>query len=420
MAKNKTLGNTIMLYIMTFAKMAFPLITLPYLTRMLSVDGYAVVAYVKSAMVYVQILIDFGFGLSAVKEIALVVGDKEKVSKVLGTTMMAKFLLAGIGLIIIAMATLAVPILRENWLYTLLAYISIAMSVFIPDFLFRGIEKMHVVTIRFVVARGISTLLTVLVVKNDNMVLLIPCLDMIGTLVAAFWSWYEVKKLDIKPIFTEISNALQSLKISFVYFLSDASTTVFGALNTLLIGIYLSKSDISFWSVAMQLISAVQALYSPINQGIYPHMVREKNIKFVLKIFSFLFPVVIAGTVFSFIAGEWIITIVSGEKYRDAVVIFRQLLPLLIISFPTMLFGWPCLGAINKQKQVTFSTITAAVVQIVILVLMIIFDKFTLLNVALVRIISEICLCSIRVFFCVKHRGEFTAAKKACSKGGLM
>ena len=101
-------------------------------------------------------------------------------------------------------------------------------------------------------------------------------------------------------------------------------------------------------------------------------------------------------------------------------VIFRQLLPLLIISFPTMLFGWPCLGAINKQKQVTFSTITAAVVQIVILVLMVIFDKFTLLNVALARIISEICLCSIRVFFCVKHRGEFTAVKKACSKGELM
>ena len=327
--------------------------------------------------------------------------------KILGTTMTAKLILASSGLLMMAIATALIPILRENWLYTLLAYISIAMSVFIPDFLFRGIERMHVVTVRFVVARGISTLLTIFVIKNDNTILLIPCLDIIGNMVAALWSWFEIKKLSYKPIFTGLRNAISSLKVSFVYFLSDASTTVFGALNTLLIGIYLSKSDISFWSVAMQLITAVQALYSPINQGIYPHMVREKNMKMVLKIFSMLFPIVICGTIFSFIAGEWIIVLISGEKYRNAVVIFRQLLPLLIISFPSMLFGWPCLGAINKQKQVTFSTITAAVVQIVILLLMIILNKFTLLNVALSRIVSELCLCWLRVYFCIKNKSEF-------------
>lgn len=87
MKRSKVLKNTVMLYIMTFAKMIFPLVTLPYLTRVLTVDGYAVVSYVKSAMVYMQIFMDFGFLLSATKDIVLAGGNKEAVSEILGETL---------------------------------------------------------------------------------------------------------------------------------------------------------------------------------------------------------------------------------------------------------------------------------------------------------------------------------------------
>ena len=61
MKNNKVLSNTIMLYIMSIAKLIFPLLTLPYLTRVLSSDAYGFVSYVKSCMVYIQLLVDFGF-----------------------------------------------------------------------------------------------------------------------------------------------------------------------------------------------------------------------------------------------------------------------------------------------------------------------------------------------------------------------
>lgn len=407
MSKNKVATNTIMLYLMTFAKMVFPLLTLPYLTRVLSVDGYAVVAYVKSAMTYMQIIIDFGFLLSATKDIVNSSDDKNAISRILGETLQAKILLALIGLAVIFIAILSIPMLRENPAYTLMAYFAVAMTILLPDFLFRGIEQMHAITIRFIIMRGIATALTFVLIKNDNQLLLLPILDIIGTIAAVIWTWLEIKKLGYKVIWVKWKSAFASLKRSFIYFLSDASTTVFGALNTLLVGIYLAKEDVAYWSVAMQLISAVQSLYSPINQGIYPHMVRERNIKFVLKIFSFLIPIILCGTVFVFITGEWWLVTISGEKYRNAVTVFRWLLPLLVISFPAMLFGWPCLGAIDKQKEVTASTVTAAVIQILFIGALIITGKFTLISIAIARIISEFCLCLIRVIFCVKFRRLF-------------
>lgn len=404
---NRILGNTVMLYIMTFAKMIFPLITLPYLTRVLSIDGYAVVSYVKSAMVYMQIIIDFGFLLSATKDIVIAGGDKKAVSKILGETLQAKLILAIVAFIIIIAACLIIPILRENLIYTVLAFISIAITILLPDFLFRGIEKMQAITIRFIIMRGIATALTFVVIKSDNQLLLIPILDIIGTIAAIIWTWSEINKLGYKPIWSEWKKAIGSLRKSFIYFLSDASTTVFGALNTLLVGIYLTKTDVAYWSVVMQLIAAVQAMYSPINNGIYPHMVRERNIKLPLKILTYMMPLILCGTIFAFVTGEWWLVVISGEKYRGAVTVFRWMLPLLILSFPSMLFGWPCLGAIDKQKEVTTSTIIAAVVQIITLVVLIVSNMFSLVSIAISRLLSELILLVLRAYGCFKYKSYF-------------
>ena len=69
MKKNKIVNNTIMLMIFNIAKIIFPFITLPYLTRVLTTDTYGVVTYAKTIMNYMQIFVDFGFVLSATKDI---------------------------------------------------------------------------------------------------------------------------------------------------------------------------------------------------------------------------------------------------------------------------------------------------------------------------------------------------------------
>ena len=87
--------NTMFLYIMTFVKLVLPLITLPYLTRVLSKDAYGVVSYVKSCMAYVQLIIDCGFILSATKEVVEIFnsGDADvnkKLGRVVGNVYAAK------------------------------------------------------------------------------------------------------------------------------------------------------------------------------------------------------------------------------------------------------------------------------------------------------------------------------------------
>ena len=84
MAKNKVFKNTFMLYLMSFAKLILPLLTMPYLTRVLSEEGYGLMSYVRSYMTYMQLFVDFGFILSSVKDIVKADNDKKKVLSTYG------------------------------------------------------------------------------------------------------------------------------------------------------------------------------------------------------------------------------------------------------------------------------------------------------------------------------------------------
>lgn len=405
--KNNVLKNTIMLYGLTAAKIIFPLLTLPYLTRVLSVDTYGTATYVKSVMQYFQLFVDFGFMLSGTKDIVQAADDKGKLRETVSEIFLARLILGGISLVLILLLIIALPILRENSLYTLLSFGSVFCSIFLFDYLFRGLEKMQIITIRYVVMRGISTVLTFVLVHGSGDMLWIPALDLIGSLAAAVWVTYERRKLGIKLCLPAISSAMKKLRESAVYFASNLATTVFGALTTVLIGIFMSTKDVAYWSVSMQLVSAVQIMYNPIVDGVYPEMVRSRDISYIRKMLLIFMPVVILGCAFCVFAAEHILRIVCGPQYIAAKDVFRMLVPVLLFSFPAMLIGWPVLGSIDKQREVTRTTVIAAVVQIVSFVLLLGGGRFTLISAAAARSITEFVLLATRVYYFRKYRSLF-------------
>lgn len=404
---SNTIKNTIMLYLMTVAKIIFPLITLPYLTRVLSVESYGAVTFVKSYMVYIQLIIDFGFILSSVKDIVEANSDNNKIGVIAGQTILAKIILSAASLVITLALSIFIPLLKENILYTLFSFIVVALSSLLMDFLFRGIEKMHVITISFVIMKLISTGLTLIFVKSDADILWIPVLDILSSIIAIVFTWKQVDKYGIKIKIITIKKSFQMIKESSVYFLSNIATTAFGALNTLLIGVVMDSTQVAYWSVSLQLISAVNTMYSPIVNGIYPQMVREKSLLLIKKIIYIFMPIILMGCIIFFVAAKYIVLIISGEQYLHSATVIRYLIPVLFISFPGMVLGWPTLGAIGKAKETTITTTITAVVQILGLFILILINRFTLINIAILRCITELLMLILRARYCYIFFDEF-------------
>ncbi|MDN4832798.1 oligosaccharide flippase family protein [Ligilactobacillus salivarius] len=407
MRMNKVTKNTIMLYIMNIAQLILPLVTLPYLTRVLTVDNYGVVNYVKSIMTYMQIIIEFGFILSATKDIVKAGNDKKIIGEITGNVILGKILLSLLSLIVLIIFTIFVPILKNNVAFTMLSFIPIFLSTFLIDFFFRGIEKMEVITIRYIVMKSISTLLTFLFVRGNGDLLMIPILDIIGNVVAILLVWKEVYKLGIKLSFGTMKDIWNSIADSFLYFISSMASTAFGALNTLLVGILLSSKEVAYWSLAMQILGAIQALYTPINNGIYPEMVKERKFSLIIKVIKIFMPVVFIGCLIILLFSKPILFVIGGIKYLEMSYLIKLLIPVIIFSFPAMLFGWPVLGAIDKVKETTTTTVVTTIVQVVGLIVLMLVGEFTLVNIALLRGGTEFILLTSRLYFINKFKFMF-------------
>lgn len=406
--KNKNIvNNTIMLMIFNIAKIVFPFITLPYLTRILTTDSYGIVAYVKTVMSYMQIFVDFGFVLSATKDIVKCRENKNEMERVIGDTMVARVILGGLGFVVVLILSLALPILRTNILYTILSYVAVFLSIFLMDFLFRGLERMHVITIRFIVMKIISTIFTFVLIKGDQNLILIPILDIVSTLVAILMVWYEIGKMQLKLKFSGIKKVISTLKDSFVYFLSNVAATSLNALSTIIIGIYTSPTEVAYWSLCMQIIGSITACYNPISDGIYPEMIKTKNTAIIKKVLKIFMPIVLAGCIFSYFFANIGFMILGGEKYSNAVPVFRLLIPTLFFGFPAIIFGWPTLGAIGKAKETTVTTIIAISVYIIYIVGLIVTKSFTITNIAIGRSITEMVLFGTRYWFYRKYKSLF-------------
>ena len=406
---NRIVQNTAMLYIMNIAKLIFPLLTQAYLARVLSAEGgFAVYTYVRSSvMTYVQLVIDFGFLLSATRAIAQVREDREQVGRIVGHVMVGKGFLSLAALAVLAVLSLFIPLLGSNPVYTALSFVQAVTTIFLVDFLFHGLERMHVITIRYFITRVITVALTFLLIRDDGDLLLIPLLEIIGNLAAIVWVWRDIRRSGIPVRFRSWKESWAMLRDSFVYFLSDIASTAFGALNTLIIGIVMSERDVSVWGIAMTFVSAVQMMYTPITNSIYPHMVREKSLGVIKKVLMIFLPLVAVGCVIVWFGAELLVLILAGRDLLDAAPLLRWLIPLLFISFLAAVFGWPVLGAIGKSKETTITTITAAAVQVLGLAALLAVNRFNFFNLAMLRAGTDLLLTAHRMWYCWKYRGEF-------------
>lgn len=398
--------NTIALYIMNIVKLIFPLLTLPYLTRILSTTTYGFVTYVKSLIVYVQLFIDFGFLLSATKNIVRA-QTKEEIGSIIGNTIFEKLILGLIASILFIVASLFIPIIQKNICFSLLYLISSLVSIFILDFLYRGIEKMNYVAIPYIVSKTISLIFTFIIVKNDNDIMYIPLFEFFGNLIAAFMSIYFLKRVHIKINYKNLKNSFNDIKDSLIYFISNFATTIFGALTTIVAGFYISEENIAFWGICMQILAAAKALYNPLTNSLYPYMLRKRNIKLINKIALIMVIPMVAGTVLVIFGNEFIFRIIGGIKYEKAGITLIFLLPAFIFSFYSMLYGWPVLGAIEKSKETTISTVIAAVFQIIELLFLGIYNCFNLKTLAISCSVTEFLLFIIRVIIVYKNKDEF-------------
>lgn len=392
--------NTFWQYGLQLIKYVFPLLLMPYLTRVLGPDVYAVYAYVTSFMIITQELVDFGFNLSGTKLIASA-NDVNEENQTIGAITEARLLLCvvvGIGVFILANLLL---ITQSNLVYTMLAFLAVCGRALAPDFVFQGHENMQPLTTRYFISKGTSTLLTFILVRSAGDIIWIPVLDILASLIALIWSIVAANRLfGVLFSFVPLKDAVKEFKVSALYCFSNLAAQLFNGFTTLLIGIVITDpAQISYWSIATTAVGAVQALYVPITNSMYPHMIKTSSYSFVRKIALIALPFVLLGTVVFGLLRNIIFLVLGGSDYLGGTWILIYLTPVLFFSFYAMLFGWPVLGAAGKVKEITMTTVFSSLFCVAALLFLSLIGHANMQSICVVRSITELLLCISRIYF---------------------
>ncbi|MCH3968749.1 MAG: oligosaccharide flippase family protein [Atopobiaceae bacterium] len=398
-------------YGLQIVKYILPFITLPYLTRVLGTEGYAVYAYVLSFMTFVQVIADFGFNLSGTKKVASA-SSSDEINRVTGAIMQARLMLCfalGIAVLVISQF---IPILRENLFYVFLAYIGVSLKALAPDFVFQGKEQMGPITSRYLISKGTAAALTFVFIHTVADLLWIPVLDIISGMIALVWSFAAMyKRWGLSWARASFKDTFDELKVSGIYCISNVSSTAFSGFSTLLIGIVITdKSQISYWSLAMTCLSAVQALYSPIVNSLYPHMVTNRDFHYAKKLGLTALPFIAIGTALFAAWADPLMSILGGEDYLAGSYVIRLVAPVVFFSFYGMFFGWPILGAADKVKEITLSTLYSALLNIALLLVSVAIGIESVTVIALIRDLTEAVMCFLRLDQCKKLRAELRSS----------
>lgn len=412
-SKNKVLfKNTIMLYVLQFSSYFFSFITVPYQTRVLGPEIYGVLGVAIAVMAYFQLFMDFGFLLSATEDISLNRDDRVYVSKKLTTVAIIKSIFAVVSFAVLAILCCFEPFSKYKALYIiyLAAY---AVNSFLPDYFFRGIEKMFPVTVRTVAVKLFSCVMTFAFLQSNEDYLVVPVLLLIGNLGAVAWAYiYIFKNLKYKPEKVTAGEVLHDLKRSSLFFLSRIATTVYSATNTIILG-YVDKTGITtgYYTSADKVISTAKSGISPVSDSLYPYMVKNKNFKMVKKVLLLLEPVIVAGCVVVGVFARPICVFVFGKDFEGTADVLRAFIPVVAVILPSYILGFPTLGAMGLSKYANYSIFFGMIIHIIGLSAMALTSNITAVNLAAMTSISEISIMLFRMSVVIKNRNIFKETK---------
>lgn len=371
---NKVLfKNFTSLSILQIANYIFPIITLPYLVRVLGPEKYGLVSFAAAFAAYFTIITDYGFNLSATQQISVNRNDKKRVAEIFSSVFTLKMLFFVLSSLIFFVIVFLVPQFHEYLLLFIITFLGVLGTAFFPLWFFQGIEKMNYILIITVSVRLIITGLIFVIIKNENDFIKLAELNTAAQLVIGFTGLMIVlNKFQIKYIFPKTSLLKLQIQNGWNLFLSTVWINLYTTSNVFILGLFAPANVVGYFAAADKIRMAFQGILSPLSQSVFPYVNNllsesyERFISFNKKLFKIALT---AGTIISitlFLFAESLVHIILGKGYEPSILVLRIIAWLPLVIFLSNVLGIQTMLPMNKQKSFSIILFFAAMINLIL------------------------------------------------------
>lgn len=331
--------NILALGVVQLSNYAIPLITLPYLTRVLGPEAYGKVAFAQVLMAYFILLTDYGFSWSATRKISAHRAERAYISRVFVGTWTAQWLLVfGTAALATVIVWASARLRPDAWMYAAAFTVVLGNALF-PIWFLQGLERLKVVAGLQLFTRLLALIPIFMFVKEPADAVYVPAIQgggvMLGGVLAL--GWIKQKNL-LDWHWGGWRAATQELAEGLPLFGSRISISLYTILIPLTLGWIAGPVALANFTLADKLRTATQALLAPLSQALFPRMshlfANDAPAAFSLLKRSALLVFIVAGSMSLMLWGlsNWLVNILAGPGFEQAAKVLQWIafLPLLI------------------------------------------------------------------------------------------
>lgn len=318
------------LSLLQVAGYVFPLITMPYLARVIGAEGFGKIAFAAAIMVWFQTIADWGFNYTATRDVAKNREDKEKVSEIFSNVFWARILLMFVSFVVLSICVMTIPKLRENADVIMISFLMIPGHIMFPDWFFQAMERMKYITILNIVSKTLFTIAIFLFIKERDDYILQPLFTSLGFVVSGIIAMYYILiKWKIRLRFTPFKEIIKTIKSSTDVFINNIVPNFYNAFSSILLGFVGGEVANGILDAGRKFVNIAEQLLSVISRVFFPFLARKGEKHGLYAKINITISVVMA--IFLFVFAPLIIRTFFTSEFENSIIVLR-ILSISIIS----------------------------------------------------------------------------------------
>lgn len=366
--------NYILNLINTGTQMLFPLITFPYVCRVIEADGIGQINFFQSIISYISLFTCLGIPMYAIREIARDRSDVVQMNRTAMEILLLHSMLTLVGYAIVAILCLTVPQIQVNIPLFLILSLTIIFTAIGCEWFYQGIEDFKYITIRGLIIKTVSVVLLFIFVKSKTDLLYYGCYTVFGVLGGNIFNFFRLRKYIHREniIFSEL-HIKRHVKPVLKVFSFSVVTSIYLQLNTVLLGFFKNALAVGYFAAAtkvMQMLLQMSACLGSVMMPRASHLIAEnKESEFnalIQKSYDFTLAIALPMTIGLIFCAPNLIMSLCGVKFENSILPSQIIAPIILMVAISNVFGIQVLFPKGKISIVTLCCGIGAVVDLVL------------------------------------------------------
>lgn len=366
--------NYILNLINTGTQMLFPLITFPYVCRVIEADGIGQINFFQSIISYISLFTCLGIPMYAIREIARDRSDVVQMNRTAMEILLLHSMLTLVGYAIVAILCLTVPQIQVNIPLFLILSLTIFFTAIGCEWFYQGIEDFKYITIRGLIIKTVSVVLLFIFVKSKTDLLYYGCYTVFGVLGGNIFNFFRLRKYIHREniIFSEL-HIKRHIKPVLKVFSFSVVTSIYLQLNTVLLGFLKNALAVGYFAAAtkvMQMLLTMSVCLGSVMMPRASHLIAENKEdefnRLIQKSYDFTLAIALPMTIGLIFCAPSLITALCGVKFEHSILPSQIIAPIILMVAISNIFGIQVLFPKGKINIVTLCCGIGAVADLIL------------------------------------------------------